>query len=44
MKEVHNVKITSDLSMKLREFIERVIIINNSGDKEDKIISQVKSQ
>jgi predicted metal-dependent enzyme (double-stranded beta helix superfamily) len=44
LRETNHVKIAPDLSLKLREFISRVIIINNSGDKEYKIISQVKSQ
>ena len=44
MKEVHNVKITPDLSSKLREFIEQIIRVSSSGYKEEKIISQVKNQ
>ena len=44
MIETNHVKIAPDLSFKLREFIEKIIIINKSGYKEDKIILQVKNQ
>ena len=44
MRETNHVKFAPNLSFKLREFIEQIIIINKSGYKEDKIISQVKNQ
>lgn len=43
-KKNSNVKMASGLTSKLREFIEQVVIIIKSGDKEDNMISQVKSQ
>ncbi len=45
MRETNYVKITPDLSLKLREFIEQIIRVSSSGYKEEKIISkEVKNE